>query len=162
MARDFLCTPEYPIASTAEGKLKGFALDGVLTFYGIPYATAQRFHPAQPVAPWEGVREATNYGAVCPIFESGPPANDLMTPHRYWPQDEACQNLNIWTKTLDSHAKHPVLVWLHGGGFSDGSALEQVAYEGDQLCQKGDVVVVSVNHRLNILGYLDLSDFGEP
>ncbi|MDZ4957130.1 carboxylesterase family protein, partial [Clostridium perfringens] len=82
-------------------------------------------------------------------------------PHRYWLQDENCQNLNIWTKALDENAKKPVLVWLHGGGFTAGSSIEQVAYDGFNMCNYGDAVVVSVNHRLNILGYLDLSPFGE-
>ena len=84
-----------------------------------------------------------------------------MIPHRYWPMDENCQYLNIWTQSLDPEAKKPVMVWLHGGGFFAGSSIEQVAYEGDHLREYGDVVVVSLNHRLNILGYLDLSAYGE-
>ena len=86
---------------------------------------------------------------------------EVLVPHRYWPQNEHCQNLNIWTQSLDPDAKKPVMVWLHGGGFSAGSSIEHVAYEGDHLSEFGDVVVVSVNHRLNILGYLDLSPFSE-
>lgn len=89
------------------------------------------------------------------------PTAELMVPHRYWPMDEHCQNLNIWTKVLDKNAKKPVLVWLHGGGYFAGSSIEQVAYDGHNMCMEGDVVVVSINHRLNILGYLDLSPFGE-
>ena len=81
-------------------------------------------------------------------------------PHRYWVQDEDCLNLNIWTPACDAQ-KRPVLVWLHGGGFFAGSSIEQVAYEGGNMAREGDCVVVSLNHRLNILGYLDLSDFGE-
>lgn len=159
MSRNFICRTDYPIAHTADGKLKGFELDGIITFHGVPYAKARRFHPAQPFEPWNGVLEATNYGPVAPIFEAPAPLNDLLTPHRYWPQDEQCQYLNIWTKTLEQDAGVPVLVWLHGGGFADGSSIEQVAYEGDELCRKENVVVVSINHRLNILGYLDLSSF---
>ena len=84
-----------------------------------------------------------------------------MVPHRYWPLDENCQYLNIWTQHLDPNAKKPVLVWLHGGGFAAGSSIEHIAYEGENMSKYGDVVVISLNHRLNILGYLDLSPFGE-
>ena len=83
-----------------------------------------------------------------------------MVPHRYWLMDEHCQNLNIWTPGLDDQ-KRPVLVWLHGGGFESGSAIEHLAYEGENMSRYGDAVVVSVNHRLNLLGYLDLSSLGE-
>ena len=65
-----------------------------------------------------------------------------MVPHRYWPMDEHCQNLNIWTKVLDKNAKKPVIVWLHGGGYFAGSSIEQVAYDGHNMCMEGDVVVV--------------------
>ena len=74
---------------------------------------------------------------------------------------EHCQYLNVWTQSLDPQAKRPVMVWLHGGGFWDGSSIEHVAYDGENLSRFGDVVVVTVNHRLNILGYLDLSPYGE-
>ena len=161
MARKFICTQDYPIACTADGKLKGFELDGICTFHGIRYAVAKRFQPAGPVKPWQGVQEAVNYGPVCPTDDNSVPAGDILTPHRYWPQDENCQYLNIWTKSLEPSAKRPVMVWLHGGGFSDGSSLEQTAYEGDALCRYGDVVVVTLNHRLNILGYLDLSAYSK-
>ena len=85
---------------------------------------------------------------------------EIMVPHRYWPKDENCQYLNIWTQSLDTEAKRPVMVWFHGGGFSAGSSIEQVSYDGENLSKFGNVVVVTVNHRLNILGYLDLSPYG--
>lgn len=84
-----------------------------------------------------------------------------MVPHMYWSEKEDCQNLNIWTPSIRDGRKRPVMVWLHGGGFSSGSSIEQLAYDGENLSRAGDVVVVSVNHRLNVLGYLDLSPFGE-
>ena len=84
-----------------------------------------------------------------------------MVPHRYWPKSEDCQYLNIWSPAIGEEAKKPVMVWLHGGGFAAGSSIEQVAYDGFNLCNFGDVVVVSINHRLNILGYLDLSPYRE-
>ena len=90
-----------------------------------------------------------------------PDGGDFLIPHRYWAQSENCQNLNIWTQDLDSNAKKPVMVWFHGGGYTNGSSIEGIAYDGKNLSEYGDVVVVTVNHRLNVLGYLDVSDYGE-
>jgi para-nitrobenzyl esterase len=88
-------------------------------------------------------------------------ANDEMfNPHRYLPTSENCQFLNVWTPGIQDGAKRPVMVWLHGGGWTNGSSIEQVSYDGENLSRKGDVVVVSLNHRINVLGYLDLSAFG--
>ncbi len=83
-----------------------------------------------------------------------------MFPHRYWIANEHCQYLNVWTQNLTPAAKKPVMVWMHGGGFTNGSSIESYAYDGRSLSEFGDVVVVSVNHRLNILGTLDLSAYG--
>lgn len=157
----FICTTNDPVVTTKQGKIRGFWFDGLYTFYGIPYAAAERFQMPHDAEPWEGVKEATSYGYVCPLMTQDRPENELLVPHRYWPMDEKCQNLNLWTPSLDPEAKKPVMVWFHGGGFHAGSAIEQVAYEGDHLSKYGDVVVVTVNHRLNILGYLDLSFLGE-
>ena len=155
--KPFICTADYPIVETKNGKLKGFVFDGLFQFRGIQYAKAKRFQPAEPVEPWEGVKDATNYGFTAPTYGNPVPRGELMVAHRYWPENETCQFLNIWTPTLDTAAKKPVLVWFHGGGFSDGSSLEQLAYDGDSLSKTGDVVVITLNHRLNILGYLDMS-----
>lgn len=151
---------DVPALETTGGKLKGYFYDGEYIFKGVPYAYADRFQMPKEMK-WEGIKEANSYGFVCPLMEKDIPCAELMVPHRYWPQDEHCQNLNIWTKSLDSGKKMPVVVWLHGGGYAAGSSIEQVAYDGFNMCMNGDVVVVSVNHRLNILGYLDLSLFGE-
>lgn len=161
MTRHFCCNSDWPIVKTTQGSLRGFQLDDLYVFYGIHYADADRFQAPHPVEPWEGVKDATNYGYVCPLMADEEPNKELLVPHRYWPMNEHCLNLNLWTPSLDPNAKKPVMVWLHGGGFSSGSAIEQVAYEGDHLASYGDVVVISVNHRLNILGYLDLSAYGE-
>ena len=151
---------EVPVLETTSGKLKGYFYDGEYIFKGIPYAQAERFQmPSE--AKWEGVMDATSYGYVCPLTAQDKPNGELLVPHRYWLQDEHCQNLNIWTKALDEKAQRPVVVWLHGGGYFAGSAIEHIAYDGFNMCMQGDVVVVSINHRLNILGYLDLSPFGE-
>lgn len=147
------------LAETAQGKLRGYAQDGLFIFKGIPYATARRFHAPVPPKPWAGERDACSYGYVCPLMTNERPKGELYVPHRYWPMDEDCLNLNVWTPTLDG-ARRPVLVWLHGGGYFAGSSIEQTAYDGASLSRLGDAVVVSVNHRLNVLGYFDLSDFG--
>lgn len=149
-----------PVLHTTSGDLKGYFYDGVYIYKGIPYAYADRFQMPVP-SKWDGVKDATNYGFVCPLQNQDTPNGELMVPHRYWPQDEHCQSLNIWTNKLDPEAKKPVLVWFHGGGYAAGSSIEQVAYDGVSIAKKGDSILVSVNHRLNILGYLDLSPFGE-
>lgn len=151
---------EHTVVETDKGKVKGYAYNGLQIFKGIPYAKARRFHAPEPVDAWEGVMDATSYGYVCPLLELGKPNGEVMVPHRYWVMDEDCQNLNIWTPGCDG-ARRPVLVWLHGGGYEAGSSIEQIAYEGENMSRLGDVVMVSINHRLNVLGYCDLSDFGE-
>lgn len=153
-----------PVLETSGGKLKGYFYKGEYIYKGVPYATARRFHKPKP-AVWKGVKEASSYGFVCPLMDNEKPNSELLVPHRYWPMDENCQFLNIWTRELDPQGekqlKKPVVVWLHGGGYFAGSSIEQLAYDGFNLCMEGDVVVVSLNHRLNILGYMDLSAFGE-
>ena len=159
MARKFHSSDDTTV-KTAQGMLRGFFLDDVYTFHGIKYADAERFQMPKPPQAWEGVKEATNYGYICPVSGEPMPTGELLIPHRFWPANEHCQYLNIWSPTLDPEAKKPVMVWLHGGGFANGSSIEQVAYEGDALAKWGDVVVITLNHRLNILGYLDMSSFG--
>lgn len=151
---------DVPVLETTGGKLQGYFYNGEYIFKGIPYAYADRFQMPKE-AKWDGIKEAASYGFVCPLMTTDTPSVELMVPHRYWPQDEHCQNLNIWTTSLDGGKKMPVVVWLHGGGYEAGSSIEQAAYDGFNMCMEGEVVVVSVNHRLNILGYLDLSPFGE-
>lgn len=150
-----------PTVKTTAGYVKGYCFDGTYTFKGIPYGTAKRFQmPSDPI-PWDGVKETTSYGKVCPLLKPENPRGEMLIPHMYWPEDEDCLYANIWTRHLDEKAKKPVLVWLHGGGFFAGSSIEQLAYDGANLSKFGDVVVVSVNHRLNILGFMDLEPFGE-
>ena len=148
------------LAETDKGPVRGYEQNGLSIFKGVPYAKAKRFHAPEPVEKWDGVFDAASYGFVCPLLANDRPNGELYVPHRYWPMDEDCLNLNVWTPGLDDR-KRPVLVWLHGGGFEAGSSIEQAAYDGANMARLGDAVVVSVNHRLNILGYFDLSDFGE-
>lgn len=161
MAKEFICTSTSPVVQTKAGKLRGFVVDGTYTFQGIKYADAKRFQMPTPTQSWEGIKDAHSYGYVCPMLTRETAAGEVKVPHRYWPKDENCQYLNLWTQSLDPEAKRPVMVWFHGGGFAAGSSIEQVAYDGENLSRFGDVVVVTVNHRLNILGYLDLSPYGE-
>lgn len=155
--------PNYapPVVQVEGGQIRGFRDGKTLVFRGVPYAEAGRFELPRRVKPWEGVKSAQMWGPVCPA----PPQttvslDDFVFPHRYWIENEACQVLNIWSPNASAAAKRPVMFWMHGGGFTNGSSMESYAYEGKNLSEFGDVVVVSVNHRLNILGTLDLSEYG--
>jgi para-nitrobenzyl esterase len=148
-----------PVVQVKGGKLRGFRDGKTTTFLGIPYAEAERFELPKPVKPWEGIKSAQAWGPVSPIPVMDSPGQDeFVFPHRYWLENEHCQVLNIWTQ--NTAAKKPVMVWIHGGGFTNGSSMESYAYEGKNLSEFGDVVVVSLNHRLNIIGTMDLSAYG--
>jgi para-nitrobenzyl esterase len=150
-----------PLLQLKTGTLRGLREGRTFSFLGIPYAEAERFELPKPVAPWEGVRNAQVFGPVCPVPDQIRVSGDeLVFPHRYGIANEHCQNLNVWTQNLTPAVKKPVMVWMHGGGFTNGSSIESYAYDGRSLSEFGDVVVVSVNHRLNILGTLDLSAYG--
>lgn len=161
MSHIFECSKTSPIVDTKAGKIRGYKWNSTYTFQGIKYADSKRFRMPEEVEKWEGIKDATSYGYVCPLLQQDVPGGEVMVPHRYWPVDENCQYLNIWSQSLDAKAKRPVMVWLHGGGFYAGSSIEQIAYDGTNLSEYGDVVVVSLNHRLNLLGYLNLSAYGE-
>ena len=161
MAKNFICTTKGPIVQTKAGKIRGYQTDDMYAFKGIKYATAERFMQPVPVEPWEGVVDALGFGHVAPLLGENSPNMDLLIPHRFWPESEDCLSLNVWTTNPDPSAKKAVMVWLHGGGYSAGSSIEMIAYDGDNLARYGDVVIVTVNHRLNILGYLDLSSYGD-
>lgn len=139
-------------ATTTAGLLRGTTDDGVLVFRGIPYARpplgALRFAPPQPPAPWNGVREATAFGPA-PLQAASPvsPGQSVGSA-----QSEDCLSLNVWTPATDG-ARRPVLVWLHGGAFVIGAG-SMPMYRGAELAARGDVVVVTVNYRLGLFGYL--------
>src|SRR6476646_10557737 len=150
-----------PVLQLECGKVRGLREGKTFSFLGIRYAEAERFGMPKAVGPWEGVKNAQVWGPVCPSPEQITVSSDeLVFPHRYWVANEHCQYLNVWTQNLTPAGKRPVMVWMHGGGFTNGSSMESYAYDGRSLSEFGDVVVVSVNHRLNILGTLDLSAYG--
>lgn len=160
LTRQVICDMDNPVVETKAGKVRGLIVEDTYIFRGIRYAQAKRFQMPEKVTPWEGTKEAIVFGPVCCEI-STPIAHDAYNvPHFYYPQDENCQYLNVWTQATDKSKKRPVMVWIHGGGFSTGSSVELYAYDGEELSRYGDVVVVSLNHRLNVLGFLDLSGYG--
>ncbi|WP_063007714.1 carboxylesterase family protein [Nocardia kruczakiae] len=144
------------IVETSSGRIRGISVDDVHRFLGIPYAAPPvgELSFAAPVAPrpWTGVRDTLSPGAACPQPSSRLEA--ILGPMRV-PQGPDCLNLNVWTPGLDD--SRPVMVWLHGGGFSSGCG-GQDWYDGARLASRGDVVVVTINYRLGALGYLHLGD----
>lgn len=152
------------VAATAYGKVAGYIENGIYTFKGIPYAEAERFMPPHAPKAWEGVRSSRAYGPCCPQeFRSTWLIDEAAFVSRWddgFPGED-CLRVNIWTQGLNDGKKRPVMVWIHGGGFSTGSSQEQPSYDGASLARKGDIVMVSLNHRLNVLGFLNLSSFGD-
>ena len=158
-----------PVVETGSGKLRGAVVEGVAVFKAVPYATppdgALRFLPPREARKWPGVRDATTYAGRSPQAGLRPGTRPELetfsgTPDTS-PDSEDCLTLHVWTPDVGSGAKRPVMVWLHGGAFSYGSANSE-RLRGSRLARRGDVVVVTVNHRLNIFGHLDLSEVGGP
>jgi para-nitrobenzyl esterase len=161
-----LSTPPEAIVETRSGKLRGALRDGVYGFKGIPYGKdtggAARFLPAQPFPAWKGVRSALTYGPCCPQVVRGGWKSDETAFIYDWDDGypgEDCLRLNIWSGGLGGKPR-PVMFWIHGGGYEAGSSQELPAYDGERLARRGDVVFVSVNHRLGPFGFLDLSQLG--
>jgi para-nitrobenzyl esterase len=154
------------VVTTPSNQIRGTYSTDVYTFRGVPYgattAGSGRFQPPEKPKPWSQVREATALGPRAPQLLSSfhgfvPPEVEVMDRDEAMSED--CLVLNVWTPTLDHARKLPVMVWLHGGGYTSGSG-GFVCYDGIQLARKHDVVVVTVNHRLTALGYLYLAGFG--
>ena len=148
---------------TASGPVAGYVDDGVFIYKGIPYAKAARFMPAEDPDPWTEVRPSRAYGPTCPQDKRMGWYDDNQAFAMHWDDgfpDEDCLRVNVWTAGIKDGGKRPVMVWLHGGGFRAGSGQEQIGYDGTNLARDHGVVVVSLNHRLNVLGFLDLSAYG--
>lgn len=157
-------TPRSAVAKTQYGKVRGFLEGGVFTFKGIPYgqntAGENRWLPAKPPVPWKDEYPALIYGANCPQH-----LHDFTAIEQSFIQDwddgymnEDMLKLNVWTPSLTG--SRAVMVYFHGGGFSFGSAYELPSQEGAQMARHHDIVSVTVNHRLNILGFFDLAEVG--
>jgi para-nitrobenzyl esterase len=156
------------VVETTAGKVRGFTRNGIHTFKGVPYSAspegAARWLPPSKPKPWTGVRNSMWFGPTCPQVARSGWANDENAFQFQWDDGqpgEDCLRVNLWTPGLSDGKKRPVLVWMHGGGYQAGSGQEQAAYNGENLARRGDLVVVSLNHRLGVLGYLNLSQFGE-
>jgi len=166
--------PVDPLVETSYGKIRGYTTGGVHTFRGVRYGAStagpNRFMPPRPPDPWAEVRDASGYGNSAPQTNpAGPGAVDRDTElgRILWasdgyrvppPESEDCLFLNVWTPSLDAARKLPVMVWLHGGGYSMGSS-SSLLYDGTNLARRG-AVLVGVNHRLNVFGYTHLGDIG--
>ncbi len=145
------------------GPIAGYVDGGVYIYKGVPYGKAERFMPPTDPEPWKEVRPSRSYGPVSPHPARRGWYDDNQAFVMHWDDgypDEDCLRLNVWTSRIKADAKMPVMVWLHGGGFSEGSSQEQIGYDGTNLARDHGVVVVSLNHRLNALGFLDLSGYG--
>jgi len=154
-----------PRAKTSYGEVEGYKEDGIAVFKGIRYGadtSTTRFEAPKKPAAWTDVKPATAFGDSCPQTPTGNPGG-LFTS---WAPDptpgmsEDCLFLNVWTPAVADGKARPVMVWLHGGGFTTGNGSSK-AYDGVRLSKRGDVVVVTVNHRLNVFGYLALSHYGK-
>lgn len=155
------------VVETTAGKVGGYIRNGIFTYKGIPYGAPvigeARFQPPQKAKPWAGVRRSMQYGQVSPQVARTGWANDEEAWLFSWDDGipgEDCLRVNVWTPGINDNKKRPVMVWLHGGGFQAGSGQELPSYDGENLAKRGDVVVVSLNHRLGLLGYLNLAEIG--
>ena len=155
------------LADTQYGKVKGYQLRGIYYFLGIPYGAdtsgSNRFMPPRKPNPWTDVFPAVWWGNSAPQIMEKRYANIYASFADHWNYDdvsEDCLRLNVFTPAVNDGIKRPVIVWLHGGGFVNGNGIEQDGYNGENLARRGDIVFVSVNHRLGPLGFTNLAGAG--
>jgi para-nitrobenzyl esterase len=157
-----------PVATTTGGRVSGRVENGINVFRGIAYGEdtqKTRFKAPLPVVPWSGVKECVEWPTRAPQMtaERGvtgePERTGFHMPPDKGPQSEDCLHVNVWTPGLRDGKKRPVLFYIHGGAFTNGTVNCDL-YDGNRLCHRGDVVVVTVNHRLNLFGYMYLGDLG--
>ncbi len=155
------------IAQTEYGKIQGYQMNRIYTFLGVRYGAdtggKNRFMPPQKPEPWDDIQPAVFYGNTAPQRMENRFRNNFGTFADHWNYydvSEDCLFLNVWTPGIADGKKRPVLVWLHGGGFTNGNGIEQDGYHGENLSRHGDIVFVSINHRLGPIGFSDLSAVG--
>ncbi|MEJ1239973.1 carboxylesterase family protein [Chryseolinea sp. T2] len=152
------------VVQTKSGKVRGYIHNGTYIYKGIPYAKAKRFEAPQQPDSWDGIRSSMTYGPVSPLMTPTTRVQDeseFVFHHDWGYANEDCLRLNIWTPGINDGKKRPIMFWIHGGGYTAGSSQELPSYDGEAISKKGDVVLISVNHRLNVLGFLDLSEYGD-
>ena len=154
------------VATTEYGQVRGFVLRGINQFLGIPYGAdtsgKNRFMPPVKPAAWKDIKPCVWWGNTAPQIMEKRYANAYASFVDHWNYDdvsEDCLKLNVWTPAIDS-GKRPVVVWLHGGGFTNGNAIEQDGYHGENLSRLGNIVFCSINHRLGPFGYSHLKSAG--
>jgi para-nitrobenzyl esterase len=153
------------IAETTSGSVRGMVLDGINVFRGIPYGGnttgRNRFMPPTKVEPWAGVRDALYWGQVAPQ-PTGPTVSEYNTMTRWFELPggigEDCLVLNVYTPGVNDGARRPVMFSIHGGGFTSGTSGNPV-FDGVALAKLGDVILVTINHRLGVMGYLELGEY---
>ncbi|NLO84791.1 MAG: carboxylesterase/lipase family protein [Clostridiales bacterium] len=156
------------IVTISSGEIMGYNDNGLYAFKGIPYGKAERFEEATKPDAWEGIVNCLTLGEVCPqdrTLSDGFHVNDAewITPagNDMVGSEKDCLNLNVWTSSMDTTAKKPVVVFMHGGGLHHGSSNELAVYDGANFAATTDCIFVSVNMRLNYLGFLDVSAYGD-
>jgi para-nitrobenzyl esterase len=172
-----VCSDAATVVETSSGKIRGYERNGVYIFKGVPYGAStsgdRRFMPPAKPEGWTGIRNTLAYGRTCPQEDSAhfitdgqnlaKADEDAFLLHRgayVWVPGEDCLRLNLWTPEINGSGKRPVLVYMHGGGFSGGCGHDLLSYEGESLARNHDVVLVNHNHRLNVYGYLNLAGIG--
>jgi para-nitrobenzyl esterase len=152
---------------TQYGKVRGYKLRDIYYFLGIPYGAdtsgANRFMPPQKPKPWTGVYPALWWGNTAPQNMENRYANQYASFRDHWNYDdvsEDCLRINVFTPAINDGQKRPVMLWLHGGGYTNGNGIEHDGYNGENLARLGNVVFCSINHRLGPLGYCNLAGVG--